>query len=182
VALHAGAWIEKKQTGGNMIYTCVIDTPVGAMRAAAKHNALIRLDFTEQQRFAPDTAGWSDAPQEPVFERLHEWLATYFSGKAPTITPPLNPHGTAFRHAVWDLLLQIPYGETTSYGALAHKLGSSKGCSARAVGGAVGHNPISIIIPCHRVIGADGNLTGYGGGLDRKRALLSLERVRLSDT
>ncbi|MDR2537058.1 MAG: methylated-DNA--[protein]-cysteine S-methyltransferase [Treponema sp.] len=164
-----------------MIYTCVIDTPVGAMRAAAENNALIRLDFTERQRFTPDTADWSDAPQEPVFEQLREWLATYFSGKSPAITPPLNPHGTAFRHSVWDLLLQIPYGETTSYGELAHKLGSSKGFSARAVGGAVGHNPINIIIPCHRVIGADGSLTGYGGGLDRKRALLTLEGVRLSD-
>ncbi|MDR0636273.1 MAG: methylated-DNA--[protein]-cysteine S-methyltransferase [Treponema sp.] len=166
-----------------MIYTCVIDTPVGAMRAAAENNALIRLDFIEQQRFAPDTAGWSDAPQMPVFEQVRKWLATYFSGKAPAITPPLNPHNsTAFRGVVWNLLLQIPYGETTSYGELAHKLGSSKGFYARAIGGAVGHNPISIIIPCHRVIGADGSLTGYGGGLDRKRALLALEGVlRLSD-
>jgi methylated-DNA-[protein]-cysteine S-methyltransferase len=159
-----------------MIYTCVIDTPVGAMRAAAENNALIRLDFIERQRYAPDTAGWRDAPQEPVFEQLREWLATYFSGKAPTTTPPLNPHGTAFRHDVWDLLLQIPYGETTSYGELAHKLGRGRGFSARAVGGAVGHNPINIVIPCHRVIGANGKLTGYGGGLDRKKALLTLEQ------
>ncbi|MDR1400037.1 MAG: methylated-DNA--[protein]-cysteine S-methyltransferase [Treponema sp.] len=161
-----------------MIYTCVIDTPIGAMRAAAENNALIRLDFIEQQRFPPDTTGWSDAPQMLVFEQVREWLTTYFSGKAPTVTLPLNPHkGTAFRRAVWDLLLQIPYGETTNYGKLAHKLGSSKGFYARAVGGAVGHNPINIIIPCHRVIGTDGSLTGYGGGLDRKRALLALERV-----
>lgn len=160
-----------------MIYTCIIDTPIGAVRAAAENNAVIRLDFIEQQRFAPDTTGWIDKPEEPVLEHVRKWLAMYFSGALPPPPPPLNPCGTAFRRTVWDLLSRIPYGTTTSYGALARSLGNAGGFSARAVGGAVGRNPISIIIPCHRVMGADGSLTGYAGGLHRKQALLTLERA-----
>ncbi|MDR1767050.1 MAG: methylated-DNA--[protein]-cysteine S-methyltransferase [Propionibacteriaceae bacterium] len=115
-------------------------------------------------------------PPDPVLERLGEWLADYFAGGNPTIDFPLAPRGTPFRMAVWSLLCEIPYGQTTTYGALAARLsGPGRPLAARAVGGAVGHNPISLLIPCHRVIGSDSSLTGYGGGLDRKASLLALE-------
>ena len=100
------------------------------------------------------------------------WLDTYFGGSIPDFLPPLNPAGTPFRHKVWKQLLTIPYGATTSYGAIAQAIGCR---SARAIGNAVGHNPVSIIIPCHRVVGTDGSLTGYAGNLDRKSYLLNLE-------
>lgn len=100
------------------------------------------------------------------------WLDTYFGGSIPDFQPPLNPAGTPFRHKVWKQLLTIPYGTTTSYGAIAQAIGCR---SARAIGNAVGHNPVSIIIPCHRVVGSDGSLTGYAGNLDRKSYLLNLE-------
>ena len=100
------------------------------------------------------------------------WLDTYFGGSIPDFLPPLNPAGTPFRHKVWKQLLTIPYGATTSYGAIAQAIGCR---SARAIGNAVGHNPVSIIIPCHRVVGSDGSLTGYAGNLDRKSYLLNLE-------
>ena len=108
------------------------------------------------------------------------WLDIYFSGREPDFTPPLHPVGSAFQQAVWALLLGIPYGETTTYGTLARKLAEKQGLthmSAQAVGGAVGHNDISLIIPCHRVVGANGSLTGYAGGIDKKIKLLELERA-----
>ena len=103
-------------------------------------------------------------------------------GSALQSLPPLHPSGSPFRRAVWDILLTIPYGETTTYGAIAQQLAAQRGLahlSAQAVGGAVGHNPISILIPCHRVIGADGSLTGYAGGVEKKRALLELEHAKI---
>lgn len=106
------------------------------------------------------------------------WLDVYFSGKMPDFMPPLHPIGSDFRQEVWALLLQIPYGQTTTYGALAARLAAKHGTahlSAQAVGGAVGHNPISLIIPCHRVVGASGSLIGYAGGVERKIQLLKLE-------
>ncbi len=109
-----------------------------------------------------------------------QWLELYFSGKRPDFLPRLCPMGSAFQMQVWELLLQIPYGESTTYGALAAKLAQARGLermSAQAIGGAVGHNPISILIPCHRVLGADGRLTGYAGGRDNKAALLTLEGI-----
>ena len=109
-----------------------------------------------------------------------KWLDTYFTGKQPDFTPLINLNTTPFRKAVYDILLTIPYGQTMTYGEIAHFLAEQKGIqrmSAQAVGGAVGHNPISIIIPCHRVVGADGSLTGYAGGLDKKIELLKLERA-----
>ena len=115
----------------------------------------------------------------PVFEDTIKWLDIYFGGAVPDFTPELSIHSTPFREAVWDILLTIPYGQTITYGEiaanLAHQMGKKK-MSAQAVGGAVGHNPISIIIPCHRVVGADGSLTGYAGGLKRKQFLLDIER------
>ena len=115
----------------------------------------------------------------PVFNDTRRWLDMYFAGQIPDFLPRLSPQGTAFRQSVWDMLLAIPYGQTTSYGELAKEIASrrqTEKMSAQAVGGAVGHNPIAIIIPCHRVIGKDGSLTGYGGGLWRKEWLLQLER------
>ena len=111
------------------------------------------------------------------------WLDVYFTGKEPDFLPPLHPIGSAFRQAVWTVLLQIPYGHTTTYGEIARQLTGTAGfsrMSAQAVGGAVGHNEISIIIPCHRVVGTSGSLTGYAGGIDRKVKLLELERADMT--
>lgn len=154
-----------------------LPSPLGALLLAADGSALTGLWFADQ----PDCPA---APGEafaacPVFDQTERWLEIYFAGRAPSFSPPLRLEGTPFRRLVWELLLQIPFGETLSYGALAaltaQKLGVLR-MSAQAVGGAVGHNPVSLIVPCHRVVGADGSLTGYAGGTDRKRLLLQLER------
>ena len=115
----------------------------------------------------------------PVFGEAVKWLDLYFAGKEPDFMPALSPSGTTFQQAVWEILRTIPYGATTSYGTIAKCLEKRAGkrMSAQAVGGAVGRNPISILIPCHRVIGANGSLTGYAGGLDKKEYLLELEGV-----
>lgn len=128
-------------------------------------------------KYAPEVP--ADASGEaPVLDQARRWLDVYFSGRDPGPTPPLHPEGTPFQRAVWRLLLDIPYGTTTTYGALAQRLAQARGVpymSAQAVGGAVGRNPISILVPCHRVVGADGSLTGYAGGLSVKLQLLTLE-------
>jgi methylated-DNA-[protein]-cysteine S-methyltransferase len=120
----------------------------------------------------------------PIFQAAKEWLDRYFSGQKPEINElSLAPAGSAFRQGVWDILCTIPYGQTTTYGAIAKTMAertNKEKMASQAVGGAVGHNPISIIIPCHRVVGANGNLTGYGGGLDTKVKLLELEGVDMS--
>ena len=114
-----------------------------------------------------------------IFETVRHWLDSYFKGERVTAdTIPIKLYGTDFRLKVWNELLKIPYGEVTTYGAIAKKVGGDK-MSARAVGGAVGHNPISIIVPCHRVIGAGGNITGYSGGLDKKIKLLQIEGIEI---
>lgn len=113
-----------------------------------------------------------------VFKQTIRWLDTYFDGEIPDVLPPLRLEGTAFRKEVWDILLEIPYGETVSYGEIAKQLAQRRGIdrmSAQAVGGAVGHNPISILVPCHRVVGSNGKMIGYGGGVNRKIKLLELE-------
>ncbi|WP_062326858.1 methylated-DNA--[protein]-cysteine S-methyltransferase [Treponema endosymbiont of Eucomonympha sp.] len=163
-----------------MIYTCTIDTPLGEMLAAAKDGNLTGLWFVRQKYYPPFAE--NPAPDYPVFAEARRWLSAYFAGGNPDVTPPLAPEGTAFRRAVWAALLRIPYGETASYGGVAAQLEREQGgaVSARAVGGAVGHNPVSLIIPCHRVIGSDGSLTGYGGGIERKKALLALEKAHSS--
>ena len=115
-------------------------------------------------------------PDLPVFQQASAWLTAYFSQRPLPALPPLAPKGSPFRQAVWQRLLQIPYGQTTTYGALAASLrADSISAAAQAVGGAVGHNPIQFLIPCHRVLGADGSLTGYAGGVELKRRLLVLE-------
>ena len=163
-----------------MIVACRYPSPIGELLLAAKNDALIGL-WPEGEKYFPDdlcACAVSD-DDHPVLLRAKNWLERYFSGEQPDPAElKLAPEGSAFRHQVWELLLQIPYGQVTTYGALAKEVARIRGVpvmSAQAVGGAVGHNPISIIIPCHRVMGADGSLTGYAGGPDRKLRLLTLE-------
>ena len=159
--------------------SCRLDTPLGPVILTGDESALTSLRFVGQ-RYFPDTLPEPCGPDElPVFAQTADWLRVYFSGRDPGFLPPLRPDGTPFRRAVWAALLRIPYGQTVSYGELAAALEDQTGSgrvSARAVGGAVGRNPISLLIPCHRVVGADGSLTGYAGGLERKRFLLRLEQ------
>jgi len=165
------------------MYTFIADTPLGAMQAAGEDNALRGLWFIGQKYFPLNTETWRSAPDYPVFVSLRAWLNDYFARKQPKAAIPLSPGGTKFQAAVWKLLLEIPYGKTTTYGAIATALApAGKKAPAQAVGGAVGHNPISLLIPCHRVLGADGSLTGYAGGLERKRTLLELEKDSTSTT
>lgn len=118
----------------------------------------------------------------PIFDKVERWLDAYFSGNNPKLDFPLKANGTVFREQVWSVLLDIPYGQTITYGEIAKKIAKMRGksrMSSQAVGGAVGNNPISIIVPCHRVVGKDGSLTGYGGGIDTKIELLKVEQVNL---
>lgn len=153
-------------------------SPFGCVTLASDGEALTGLWF-DGQRFSE--AGAQKERKEdplPVFERAAEWLDVYFGGLEPDFTPPLRLIGTPFRIAVWKLLLMIPYGSVVSYGEIAARLAAQTGravIAPQAVGGAVGHNPISLIVPCHRVIGADGSLTGYACGVDLKEKLLALE-------
>jgi methylated-DNA-[protein]-cysteine S-methyltransferase len=145
------------------------------MTASAEGDYLTGLWFSGQKYFPVHTGTWQTKEDHPVFEKLRPWLKEYFAGSSLWSRAgklfKLSPHGTDFQKQVWKALLDIPHGKLSSYGAIAKQLGSSP----RAVGGAVGHNPISILIPCHRVVGSGGKLTGYAGGLDRKTALLTLE-------
>ena len=156
-----------------MDYLYHIASPLGGITLASGGEALIGLWFDGQRRFGAGLGAERAEARLPVFDAAERWLEAYFSGVAPDFTPPLAPRGTAFQLRVWAALCRIPFGQTTTYGALARALGASP----RAVGGAVGRNPVSLIIPCHRVLGSDGRLTGYAGGLERKRALLELEGV-----
>jgi methylated-DNA-[protein]-cysteine S-methyltransferase len=161
-----------------MTYTSTLKTPLGPITVAAENEALIGLWFFNQKYYPRSRRSeWIDKPDYPLFISLDAWLHDYFSGKNPKLDFKLDPRGTVFQKRVWKMLLKIPYGKTSTYGAIAKALGAEKNSSARAVGGAVGHNPISILIPCHRVIGASGNITGYAGGIDKKMALLQLEGV-----
>lgn len=154
------------------MYTDRITTPLGEMTAASEGEALTGLWFAGQKYFPAEAGEWTDKPDHPVFTVLRQWISDYFAGKKPAFTLSLNPPGTDFQKSVWKQLLTIPYGQVSTYGKVAKQITRQ---SARAVGSAVGHNPISLLIPCHRVIGADGSLTGYAGGLDKKEALLRLE-------
>jgi methylated-DNA-[protein]-cysteine S-methyltransferase len=166
-----------------MIYTCTIDTPLGIMTAAAKGEALIGLWFVGQKYYPTRTALWSEEPDHPVFASLRDLLARYFSGRASLPAVRLAPSGSPFQETVWNLLSKIPRGRVATYGQIAREIAQTRGLasmSAQAVGGAVGRNPISILIPCHRVVGAHGSLTGYAGGLDKKAALLRIEKIDLA--
>lgn len=160
-----------------MMYRTTLDSPLGPLCLASDGTSLTGLWLEGQKYFA---AGLDPQAQEtpvlPVFREAALWLNDYFTGKRPSSLPPLAPAGSNFRQTVWKQLLEIPYGQTRTYGDIAAELASSP----RAVGTAVGRNPISVLIPCHRVLGADGSLTGYAGGVDKKRFLLELEGVDLS--
>jgi len=164
-----------------MTYICTIETPLGTMTAAAGEEALTGLWFNGQKYFPSKTGQWRTAPDHPLFCALRQQLAAYFSGKE-TGWVPLAPQGSPFQQAVWEALTRIPYGATVTYGEIAREIARRRGLdsmSAQAVGSAVGHNPLSILIPCHRVVGSNGKLTGYAGGLDKKEALLRLEGIDL---
>lgn len=163
-----------------MDYTYHYISPFGGITLASDGEALTGLWFDGQKYFA-DTLGKENTESElPVFTHAVRWLDIYFSGKVPNFIPLLNLRITAFRKAVCEIMMTIPYGQTITYGEIADiiaKKRNLKKMSAQAVGGAVGHNPISVIIPCHRVIGKNGSLTGYAGGLDKKIKLLTLEKA-----
>lgn len=166
-----------------MDYTAHYHSPLGDITMASDGEALTGLWFDGQKHFA-ETLDAKHQTQKslPIFEQTRRWLDIYFSGKAPDFTPPLIMRTTEFRRQVWDILLTIPFGRTMTYGDIARIIASERGqksVSAQAVGGAVGRNSISLIIPCHRVVGADGTLTGYAGGIDKKKRLLQMEQSGL---
>lgn len=157
---------------------------LGGITLTSDGEALTGLWFDGQKHFPHNLAAESTEAELPVFTQTVNWLDAYFSGKVPAFTPPISLHTTPFRKVVCEVLLTVPYGQTMTYGEIAKRIATQKGIkrmSAQAVGGAVGHNPIAIIIPCQRVIGADGSLTGYAGGLDRKIKLLESEGIIISD-
>ena len=159
-----------------MLFSTDYDSPLGMIFIVSDGEAICGLWFYGQKHFSSSIDG--DIIQDDglaIFSEVKNWLDRYFNGENPKITFKLKPGGSEFRRKVWDILLEIPYGETITYGEISREI--SPTMSAQAVGGAVGHNPISIIIPCHRVIGTNGKLTGYAGGLDRKRELLKLEKI-----
>ena len=159
-----------------MTYAAYYFSPLGRIVLMSDGTALTELDFAEG---VPEVSAVHTQKDLPVFREVCRWLDVYFAGRDPGALPPLAPHGTAFQQAVWNILRGIPYGTTTTYGGIAARIAAARGgrMSAQAVGGAVGRNPISILIPCHRVIGANGSLTGYAGGLDKKEYLLGLEGI-----
>ena len=166
-----------------MVYTCKYKSSIGDILLATDEIGLIGLWFEGQKYFANTLPDERISQETPILIEAKRWLDIYFSGEEPKFTPPLHPTGSAFRQAVWQILLQIPYGETITYGEIARQLTEIRNCShmsAQAVGGAVGHNAISIIIPCHRVVGTNGSLTGYAGGIDKKISLLELEHTDMS--
>lgn len=168
-----------------MEYTYHYTSPLGEITLASDGEKLSGLWFVGQKFFAKTLEKEHEEKHLPIFDETNRWLDRYFRGKLPDFTPPLSPKGTPFRRSVWEILLTIPYGRTMTYGEIAKIIARQNGCqhmSAQAVGGAVGHNPISLIIPCHRVLGADGSLIGYAGGLERKRWLLRLENNLLSES
>ena len=164
-------------------YTYSYSSPLGGITLASDGTALTGLWFDGQKYFAATLPQAHTEKPLPVFDQTARWLDLYFSGQAPDFTPPLALSGTPFRQAVAKIMLTIPYGQTITYGQIATRMARQQGVkamSAQAVGGAVGHNPISIIIPCHRVVGSGGSLTGYAGGIDKKIQLLRLEGADLT--
>ena len=165
-----------------MIYISHYPSPLGDILLASLNNELIGLWFEGQKYYlASINEEMQEKNDEEIFLKTKNWLDRYFKGEQPNIKElSLNPIGSDFRKKVWKILCEIPYGNTRTYKEIAEKLAKKRGLksmSAQAIGGAVGHNPISIIIPCHRVVGTSGNLTGYAGGLDKKEYLLKLEKI-----
>ncbi len=165
-----------------MYYSATLPSPLGKIYIVSDETHLVGAWLEGQKYFQK---GLKEKPQEkeelPVLQKTQKWFEDYFSGKRPKISDlSLKPQGSEFQKVVWKILCEIPYGETTTYGNIAREAAVRMGkerMSAQAVGGAVGHNPISIIIPCHRVVGTDGSLTGYAGGIDKKLRLLQHEGV-----
>ena len=168
-----------------MYYSTIYQSPIGAITLASDGDNLIGL-WNEGQKYHGDTLfkEMIENNDIPVFSVTKKWLDRYFAGKKPDISElPLAPRGGEFRQEVWSILCEIPYGEVITYGDIAKKMAAKmnrRSMSSQAVGGAVGHNPISVIIPCHRVVGANGSLTGYAGGIGVKVKLLALEGVDMS--
>lgn len=165
-----------------MFYLCNYLSPMGSITLASQHNKLVGAWIEGEKYFAHTINTQTEQnPNLPIFNSTKKWLDDYFSGKQPNLYQlELAPTGTSFRHLVWEILCKIPYGKVMTYGDIAKQIAlktNKTSMSSQAVGGAVGHNPISIIIPCHRVIGANGNLTGYAGGIDKKIKLLQHEGV-----
>ncbi|MEZ3430472.1 MAG: methylated-DNA--[protein]-cysteine S-methyltransferase [Lachnospiraceae bacterium] len=167
-----------------MQYTQNYESPLGRVLLASDGESLTGLWFDGQKYFGSTLTGQHEQKALPVFGETVRWLDIYFGGQEPDFTPPLSmQQSSSFRREVWEIMLAIPFGQMMTYGAIAAELARQRGIdkmSAHAVGGAVSHNPISIIIPCHRVVGTNGSLTGYAGGIDKKVQLLTLEKADMS--
>lgn len=166
-----------------MIYTQHYASPLGTLLLAADDGGLTGLWFEGAKYFAAGLSPEHTEAETPILRDTARWLNLYFGGRAPDFLPELHPIGSGFRQCVWRILRGIPCGQTMTYGEIAARLCTETGLthmSAQAVGGAVGHNPISILIPCHRVVGSNGSLTGYAGGIRKKLALLELEHIDVS--
>ena len=163
-----------------MQYTTTYHSPLGEILLAADEIGLTGLWFDGEKYYAWNLDENHEEKEVPVFQEAKRWLDIYFSGREPDFMPPMHMLGTAFQKEVWEILRTIPYGETTTYGGIAAKIAKKRGLprmSAQAVGNAVGRNELSILIPCHRVVGTNGSLTGYAGGMEKKIYLLTLEKV-----
>ncbi len=166
-----------------MIYTYEYNSPLGTITLACDGEFIMGLWFNGQRHFGNILPEKTEMKDHPLFFDAKRWLDIYFSGSEPDFLPPLRYDSTPFRKAVCNIMLTISYGKTMTYGEIASEIAKQKGIekmSAQAVGGAVGHNPISLMIPCHRVVGTNGSLTGYGGGIKRKVKLLELEQADMS--
>lgn len=163
-----------------MQFTSKYNSPLGEIIIAADQNGLTGLWFAGQKYFARSLDKENEERETPILRDAKNWLDIYFSGREPDLNLPLHFGGTAFQNEVWEILCTIPYGKTTTYGEIAKIMAEKRGLksmSSQAVGGAVGKNPISIIVPCHRVVGSNGSLTGYAGGISKKIELLKLEKA-----
>lgn len=166
-----------------MQYINTYNSPIGKITLASNGTELTGLWFEGQKYYASTLTKEYEQKNLPVFEQTAKWLDIYFCGEKPNFTPPLYLSSTPFRNEVWKILLTIPYGKVMTYGEIAEKMAQIRRVekmSAQAVGGAVGNNPISIIVPCHRVVGSNGSLTGYASGLDIKQKLLRFEHTDMS--
>lgn len=166
-----------------MFYISKYNSPIGGITLASNGKELTGLWFDGQKYFADNLPKEREEKELPIFVQTKKWLDIYFSSKAPDFTPPLSMDGISpFRKRVWEIMLAIPFGETITYGEIAKQIEKETGkrVSAQAVGGAVGHNSVSLVIPCHRVVGTNGSLTGYAGGIDKKVWLLKTEHADMS--
>ena len=166
-----------------MYFTYLYSSPLGEITLASDGERITGLWFAGQKYFAQGLTGEQIQRELTIFRRTAAWLDSYFAGENPGSIPPLFLTGSPFRLAVWEILQQIPYGRTITYGEVSRQAAARLGrktMSAQAVGGAVGHNPVSILVPCHRVVGSSGSLTGYAGGIEKKLALLKLEKADIT--